>query len=180
MTTTKRCFKCGEVKPLTEFYQHPEMADGHLGKCKTCAKNDSSVRYRKKVGDTEFVEKERKRGREKYHRLYGFGRNWTSPEGAPNIKNNASTKLNYAVRSGRIIKPTRCGDCGKEHSRIHGHHEDYTKPLAVHWVCPLCHRKRHATDPSRILGAEARRNGAKLPIRTEARKWTRYCDRSPE
>jgi hypothetical protein len=40
MTTLKTCFKCNVEKPLTDFYPHPQMGDGHLNKCKACTKKD--------------------------------------------------------------------------------------------------------------------------------------------
>lgn len=68
----KQCFKCLEIKDGSEFYKHPSTSDGCSNKCKTCTKE--AVRQRSlflKEQDPEgYIKKERKRGREKYHRLY--------------------------------------------------------------------------------------------------------------
>lgn len=65
----KICFKCNQSKSLTEYYKHPKMGDGHLGKCKTCTKKDTADRLAVKMQDPEFVEDERRRCREKAMRL---------------------------------------------------------------------------------------------------------------
>lgn len=67
----KNCFKCGKLLPLSEYYVHKRMADGHLGKCKNCTKNDTKIREEYlKATDPNYIYNERKRGREKHRRLY--------------------------------------------------------------------------------------------------------------
>ena len=70
MEKTKICFKCGRELPLSHFYKHRQMKDGHLNKCIDCTKIDTYKRYSILSNDENYIEKERKRGRDKYKRLY--------------------------------------------------------------------------------------------------------------
>lgn len=44
---TKTCTKCGETKPLSEYYKDKSKLSGYKFSCKTCAK-DYMTHYRKK------------------------------------------------------------------------------------------------------------------------------------
>ena len=49
----KSCIKCGESKPLSEFYKHPYKKDGKQSHCKTCMIETTSTRqYRVKYNMT--------------------------------------------------------------------------------------------------------------------------------
>lgn len=69
MEQRKKCFKCGGIKNLTAFYKHKGTYDGRLGKCKSCSKIDSKDRIIEMSKKPEWVEKEKERGRLKYHNL---------------------------------------------------------------------------------------------------------------
>lgn len=58
--------------------------------------------------------------------------------------------VNRAVRGGELVPPKSCEGCGdaaRQDRRggrwLHAHHDDYTKPLEVRWLCPPCHKAVH-------------------------------------
>lgn len=131
---SKTCFKCGEMKPLTAFYKHKAMADGHLNKCKVCAKKDVN-KHR-----SENIDKIREYDRNRGNRLpKGYAKEYRTRY--PN-KYKAHTLVNNAIRDGKLFCEP-CEICGITES-VHAHHDDYAKPLNVRWLCAAHHHQWHA------------------------------------
>lgn len=140
------------------FYIHKETKDGHLNKCKECTKKDS-IKHREnniervreydrnrpnaaervikntvrvaiiKEVDPEGFRKAKQKAEERYRKKY--------PE-----KAKARDHVNYALETGRLKRSIICQRC-KAETHCEAHHEDYTKPLDVIWLCDTCHKKRH-------------------------------------
>jgi hypothetical protein len=51
-------------------------------------------------------------------------------------KSSAHKKVYVEVRAGRLKKEP-CEVCGEV--KVHAHHDDYSKPLKVRWLCPIHH-----------------------------------------
>lgn len=56
-------------------------------------------------------------------------------------KAKARDMVNKAVKNGELLK-IPCVICGNKKSE--GHHEDYSKPLEVIWLCRKHHREHHS------------------------------------
>jgi len=146
----KKCFKCGKIKPISEFYEHPDMADGHLNKCKQCTKDDTienrnnnlnhykqydknramlphRVNARKEYNQTKKGKKIRKKTNDRY-------------KSSNPLKYQAHNKISNALRNGKLIRGV-CVICGSKN--VHAHHPDYSKPLDVIWLCPKHHKEEH-------------------------------------
>jgi hypothetical protein len=54
-------------------------------------------------------------------------------------------RFDYAVRSGKLARPSNCQCCGVG-CIPHGHHTDYTKPFEVEWLCVDCHLAAHRKE----------------------------------
>ena len=59
------------------------------------------------------------------------------------LKNGARKILRNAVASGKVSKPLDCENCGVNNTVLEGHHEDYSNPLDVVWLCRRCHMALH-------------------------------------
>ncbi len=57
-------------------------------------------------------------------------------------KRYAQGRLDKALKAGRIVRPLFCEGCAKG-GALHGHHDDYSRPLDVRWLCPRCHKATH-------------------------------------
>jgi transcription elongation factor Elf1 len=134
----KACFKCGKEQPLSEFYKHKEMADGHLNKCKSCTKKDTRNR---RFGDKreEVLKYDRERAH-LLHRKENHKRVTSKWEKKFPERRYASGVVAHALKAGKIQK-LPCLICG---GKSEAHHPDYSRPLDVVWLCSAHHKQAHA------------------------------------
>jgi len=137
----KKCFKCGVVKDIGSFYKHKQMKDGHLNKCIDCAKTDVRQHRRENESVREY---DRRRYRENPARREASAANTKKYNAENPERYRARYLLTNAVRDKRVTKEP-CEVCGVT-KYIHGHHDDYSKPLEVRWLCAKHHHRYHAKE----------------------------------
>lgn len=132
----RRCKGCGATKPLDEYYKHPTSAGGRRATCKPCLRTKArEYHVANRVARAERGAAWRAKNPEKVARS---ARKWYANN---RQKWLAHRRVRYAIETGRLVRePCEC--CGAV--PVHAHHDDYSKPLEVRWLCPRCHKAEHA------------------------------------
>ncbi len=151
---TFQCRLCKQHLPLNRFYKNTSKENGHDSVCKICDKERSKAYYyahRNKVIQRHrsyycsHQEKIRDASREYYklHRKQCLINDNTYDKANPE-KKRCRNITQGAIRRGKII----VGDCdnckaSSNETMIHAHHEDYTQPMMIIWLCASCHSRKH-------------------------------------
>lgn len=151
----KICKRCEIEKSLDDFYKHSGMSDGHLNICKTCKKTETKEREKQLRKNPEWVEKEKKRGREKYHKLYStinhpldedYNRIWMTDEerALKRKKVNENYIKNYPEKRKAKNSSQRIS-CPKG---FHRHHWSYNEE---HWKDVIILESKEHSDLHRFI-----------------------------
>lgn len=132
-----QCSKCKQWLKEEDYYEDHGAVNGLKSHCKKCHSSVTILtrdRANARRLNKEYARRKRKNNpvemRER-DRLAARKRKKTE-------KTIARDTLNAAVRCGKIVKPILCSGCGKT-KKLTGHHNDYSKPLDVEWLCYECH-----------------------------------------
>lgn len=146
----KTCKKCNERKSLDDFYGQPNARDGRMSRCKECCKVAATKNRWKNIDRVREYDRNRPNAKERNELNKAYAK---SPKGKRKSteakkrwvrknqhKKQAHHAVTNAMRDGRL-KRQPCEKCGAEDTQAH--HEDYSKPLAVNWLCVPCHAAHH-------------------------------------
>jgi len=143
---SKRCPRCNCVRGAGDFHRNKRNPDGLHYWCKSC-----------RVTGVPRKKKPRRARR--------------SPRNIRLLLGRRSVGLHGMLARGMLVKPARCKKCGSTDRRLVGHHEDYSRPRLVIWLCDRCHHWLHRYSEGEL------RNEWEMPIQNdEARE--RYLELS--
>lgn len=134
----KLCPQCGEHKAASAFGPTKTNRDGLACYCRGCARQRGRERYARNAevcrSNQRLVRRmhpERVRDAARMYKL-------RNP-----VATRATRKANYAISVGRLLREP-CERCGA--TRSEAHHDDYSKPLDVRWLCRSCHCLHHRKE----------------------------------
>ncbi len=139
---TKRCTLCKvEYAATTDnFHRHPVSPDGLKPRCKGCQCRAEADRYARMGPERRAAYK----ANIKAWNMANGSRRYLITERyrkANPAKMRARDAVQRALRRGQITRHD-CEACGSGGAQAH--HDDYSRPLDVRWLCPAHHAKADA------------------------------------
>lgn len=125
----KRCARCGEILPVTEFHNKKGSLAGKSPTCRHCKYIVNKRYYSSKEGKIAVSNQTK--------------RKWIRSKDKIKCRN----AVNWAILDGKI-KPCACSVCGSCFL-TEAHHEDYSKPFEITWLCKRHHMERHGKKLSK-------------------------------
>lgn len=125
------CSKCNAETPLTSY-----MVRAQTRICPKC-------RVLSAVAWADANRLKKRAANAAYHKRISGRRSESTARYRENNpeKRSAHQAVQTAIRNGSLVKMA-CTVCGAPKS--HAHHDDYSKPLEVIWLCHTHHMDRHA------------------------------------
>ncbi len=120
----KYCSKCETTKPTTEFALRKTALDGLQCWCRDCRRE-----YQR-----DYARKHRNLEK---HRLSIIRYRANNKH-----KEDARQAVRIAIKSGKLVAPLWCQRC-RSVTDLEAHHNDYSQPLDVEWLCTTCHGLEH-------------------------------------
>jgi len=144
-----RCVRRKKLRDQNiDEYRRKEREYNHANKEKV-AKRNSTYREANREKHREYYKRSDAKRRaegyftsEQYRKINReYMREWRKKN---KDRVNATARVAWAVMRGDLIRPQEC-KCGST-DRIEAHHEDYSKPLDVIWLCKRCHLAVHGKE----------------------------------
>jgi len=124
----KKCGRCSVVKCVSSFNRCKYSANGYRSQCISCMADE---RARLKDHYKEWRTSDDKK---EWYRNY-------RRENSDPVITKARNQVSQAIATGRLLRMP-CETCGEHKSEAH--HDDYSKPLSVRWLCKKHHNEHHS------------------------------------
>lgn len=126
----KKCSRCKEEKEEIDLICYSKTKSGQYYHCLDC-NAERARKYRKTETGRNSINNATRKSIEKHKE-----------------KQNARELVVASLRRGVLLRPKKCSECPSRNCKIEAHHDNYSKPLEVRWLCKNCHRIFHRENKS--------------------------------
>ena len=137
----RTCTSCGISKNPSLFYKRKSDGDALHTACKECLKAKARANRNAKLDIYRAYDRDRNKSPERKEQTERKTERknvkWRVEQ---RHKCKAHRLMWRAIKLGELVKQP-CERCGS--LDVEGHHEDYSKPLEIKWLCIEHHNERH-------------------------------------